>query len=142
MSMRAAVIKNGVVTNIIEVEALDVFPNLVIDDGAEIGDAWDGQKFSRPAQPAPTIAEYTEAVQAHLDARAQERNYDGILSACTYASSSNAKFKAEGQACVDWRDAVWAQCYARLTAVQQGQQAAPTVEGLIASLPALTWPAT
>lgn len=92
------------------------------------------------APPAPSIAEYTAAVQAHLDATAQQRNYDGILSACTYATSSNAKFKAEGQACVEWRDAVWGQCYATMAAVQGGQQPAPTIAGLIASLPALTWP--
>lgn len=139
--MRAAVIESGIVANIIEVDALDVFPGLVSGDGAEIGDAWDGAKFSRPAVAGPTITEYTAAVQVHLDSRAQERNYDSILSACTYATSSNAKFKAEGQACVDWRDAVWAQCYATMAAVQQGQQAAPTIDALIASLPALTWPA-
>jgi hypothetical protein len=63
------------------------------------------------------------------------------LSATLITPSASSISTREGQACVDWRDEVWAQCYATLAAVQQGQQAAPTVEGLIASLPALTWPA-
>lgn len=89
--------------------------------------------------PDPTIA-YVNAVQARLDAEARTRRYDSILSACTYATSTVAKFRAEGQACVDWRDAVWSQCYALLAQVQSGATPAPTVEALVASLPAMAWP--
>jgi hypothetical protein len=139
--MRAAVIENGVVTNVIEVESLDVFPGLVDATSAQIGDIWDGATFTAPAPITPTIEQYTAAVQQHLDTKAQERNYDGILSACTYVTSTNAQFQAEGQACVAWRDAVWAHCYATMNAVLQGQQAAPTMDELIASLPTMAWPA-
>ncbi|HEX9023249.1 MAG TPA: hypothetical protein VF799_05355 [Geobacteraceae bacterium] len=82
----------------------------------------------------------TQAVQSHLDITAQQRNYDGILSACSYATSTNARFQAEGQACVAWRDAVWSKCYEVLAAVQAGTAAIPTADQLIADLPTLAWP--
>jgi len=83
---------------------------------------------------------YTDAVQAHLDNTARERNYDGIMSLCTYAASTNARFAAEGQAGVAWRDAVWAACYAILADWQAGTIPTPTVDSLIAGLPQITWP--
>lgn len=82
-----------------------------------------------------------DAVQVMLDAKARERAYDGILSACTYATSSVAKFRAEGQACVEWRDAVWATCYTLLAEVKAGARPILTVDELLAELPALEWPA-
>jgi len=82
----------------------------------------------------------TAEVQAHMDAKARERNYDNILSLCTYAPSPNTKFAAEGQAGAEWRDAVWATCYEILADVQDGKRTAPTAEQLIAELPAFVWP--
>jgi hypothetical protein len=90
--------------------------------------------------PADVQAVFVAAVQTLLDTTAQQRNYDGILSACTYADSTVATFKAEGQACVAWRDAVWAQCYAGLAAVQAGTMPQPSIDTFLASLPKLTWP--
>ena len=43
--------------------------------------------------------------QKRLDDFAKTRNYDGILSACTYATSEVPKFNAEGVYCVQIRDA-------------------------------------
>lgn len=94
-----------------------------------------------PPTPEQIIANMTAAVQQHLDVKARERNYDGILSLCTYAASPNSKFAAEGQAGVEWRDAVWAKCYEILADVQAGTRPAPTAEQLIAELPGFTWPA-
>lgn len=96
-----------------------------------------------PPSPTPeeVIAGMTAAVQQHLDVKARERNYDGILSLCTYAASPSSKFAAEGQAGVEWRDAVWAKCYEILADVQAGTRPAPTAEQLIAELPGFTWPA-
>lgn len=94
-----------------------------------------------PPTPEQVIASMTAAVQRHLDGKARERNYDGILSLCTYAASPNSKFVAEGQAGVEWRDAVWVKCYEILADVQAGTRPAPTAEQLIAELPGFTWPA-
>jgi hypothetical protein len=81
-----------------------------------------------------------EAIQQRLDAFAKQRGYDNILSACTYATSTVTKFKAEGQRCVDLRDQTWAAAYAFMQDVQDGKRAVPTTEEeVVSSLPALTW---
>jgi hypothetical protein len=92
--------------------------------------------------PSPDAVQaiFVATVQTLLDSTAQQRNYDGILSACTYADSTVAAFKAEGQACVAWRDAVWAQCYADLAAVRAGTMPQPSIDTFLAGLPKLTWP--
>ncbi|MFA6213535.1 MAG: hypothetical protein WC714_29125 [Candidatus Obscuribacterales bacterium] len=90
--------------------------------------------------PALTAQDFTAAVQAHLDATARTRNYDGILSACSYATSTNLPFSVEGQACVAWRDAVWLYCYQQLALVQSGARAVPeSTAAFIAELPAISW---
>jgi hypothetical protein len=89
---------------------------------------------------AATVASFTSAIQAHLDSKAQERNYDGILSLCTYATSANPKFSAEGQAGVLWRDAVWAKGYEVMAEVKAGTRSVPTIEELISELPLFEWP--
>ena len=81
------------------------------------------------------------AVQARLDTFAQTRNYDGILSAATYASSTVPKFAAEGQCAVNARDATWATLYTLLAEIQAGTRAVPTGYADIEQLlPALVWP--
>lgn len=94
--------------------------------------------------PPPTVeqivAQYTAAVQKHLDDFARTRGYDGILSAATYATSTVPKFKAEGQYAVEARDATWAKCYEVLAAAEAGTRPMPTFEELLAELPVLAWP--
>ena len=85
------------------------------------------------------IAEYTNAVQKRLDDFAKTRNYDSMMSACTYATSTNATFAAEGTYCVSARDATWAACYTVLEAVEAGGTP-PSLADLLASLPVLLWP--
>lgn len=84
-------------------------------------------------------ATLTATIQQHLDETAQTRGYDGILSLCTYATSSNARFAKEGQAGVEWRDAVWATGYQLLDAVVAGEREAPTESELLAMLPEIQW---
>ncbi len=93
-----------------------------------------------PPTPEQIIAQYTDGVQQHLDTFARTRNYDGILSAATYATSQVPKFKTEGQYAVEARDATWAKCYEILAAVEAGSRPMPTLDELLAELPVLTWP--
>ena len=81
-----------------------------------------------------------DAVQQRLDGFARTRGYDGILSACTYATSTVPKFAAEGQFCVVLRDRHWAKCYEILAQVQVGELAVPVVAEVIAQMPPLEWP--
>lgn len=95
---------------------------------------------NQPPTPDP-VAIYTNAVQAHLDAKAREKNYDGILSAASYAALPVGEpFQAEGLAYAKWRSAVWAKCYEILEAIQKNERTAPTIEVLIGELPALILP--
>ena len=81
------------------------------------------------------------ATQQRLDDFARTRNYDGILSACTYATSAVPKFAAEGQYAVQARDATWATLYQFMADVQAGTQPVPTgFEDVEPLLPALEWP--
>lgn len=89
---------------------------------------------------APGIqAALTKAVQEHMDTTVQTRGYDNINSACSYATSTDAVFLAEAQACVAWRDKVWRYCYNTLAQVLAGERDIPTAEELIAELPELVW---
>lgn len=82
----------------------------------------------------------TDAIQAYMDVKAQERLYDGILSLCTYATSTNPKFAAEGQAGVEWRDACWTKGHEIMDDVLGGERETPSVEELLAEMPVLVWP--
>lgn len=97
--------------------------------------------------PAPTVptpeqaqAAFVAQIQARLDAFARTRNYDSILSACTYATSTIQKFRDEGQHCVNLRDATWAAAYIILAQVQAGTRPMPTgIADIAADLPVLEW---
>ena len=98
-----------------------------------------------PPEITPEAAEIlqtriaTEA-QARLDQWAQSRGYDGILSACTYATSQVNRFQAEGQRCVDLRDQTWARLYEILAEVEAGTRPVPmSLAEIEGDLPMLTW---
>jgi len=80
-------------------------------------------------------------VQSVMDQTAATRGYDNILSACTYATSTVEKFRSEGQACVDWRDKMWSECYRLLDEVLAGTRPVPTTGELLKLLPEIEWPA-
>ncbi len=94
-----------------------------------------------PKTPEQIEAEIIAGTQARLDAWARTRGYDGILSACTYATSPTPRFSTEGQAAVVARDATWAALYAIMDAVKVGSQPIPTGYADVESLlPILAWP--
>lgn len=125
---------------VVRYQDFDVAPPIL---SAEKGLSWVQQ--DRPSSPAPTVEQIinslTSAVQIHLDAKARERGYDGILSACTYAGSTVPKFAAEGAVCLAWRDSVWDTCYRVMGEVQAGTRPIPSSTELLAALPVMVWPA-
>lgn len=101
----------------------------------------DGVEPIPPAPPAPpAVPDYVTAIQSALDTKVQERRYYNILSACSYATSTNSTFKGEADACMAWRDAVWAKAYATLDQVNAGAIPQPSIPDLLAMLPTMTWP--
>jgi hypothetical protein len=79
--------------------------------------------------------------QQRLDAFAQTRLYAGILSLCTYATSTNPKFQAEGQYGVEARDSTWATLYQILAEVEAGTRPIPAgYDDIEPELPVLQWP--
>ena len=85
-------------------------------------------------------ATYTAAIQGHLDAKARERQYDGIQTAITYRDDPNPQFAAEGAALFIWRSAVWTYSTAELAKVLAGERERPSVAVFVAELPAFVWP--
>jgi hypothetical protein len=85
--------------------------------------------------------EIVAATQQRLDDFAKTRNYDGVLSLCTYASSPNPKFQAEGQYGVEARDATWTKLYEILAEVEAGTRPMPSgYADIEPELPPLVWP--
>ena len=112
------------------------------------GSSWGVEDIPAPLEPSPVpepteeeiLADLTFAVQRHLDSIARKRRYDGILSLCSYSTSTDSKFSAEGKAGIVWRDGAWSKCYAIMADVQAGKRPIPTEEELLAELPTFAWP--
>lgn len=79
--------------------------------------------------------------QQRLDDFARTRNYDSILSLCTYATSPTPRFAAEGQYGVTVRDTTWATLYEILGEIQAGARPMPAgYADIEPDLPPLMWP--
>lgn len=90
--------------------------------------------------PEQIKQEITSATSIRLDTFAKTRNYDSILSACTYATSQIPQFAKEGQYCVSMRDATWGKLYQIMQEVEAGTRPMPTGYADIESeLPVLDW---
>jgi hypothetical protein len=82
-----------------------------------------------------------QKTQNRLDTFAKTRNYDGILSLCTYVSDSNPKFQQEGQYGIIIRGETWTKLYEILAEVEAGTRPVPNdYEEIEPELPQLEWP--
>jgi hypothetical protein len=81
-----------------------------------------------------------EGVQKRLDDFAKTRNYYDILSAATYANSTNPTFAAEALYCVQKRDETWAKVYQIEKDIKDGKRSMPSgYADIEAELPSLSW---
>ncbi len=82
-----------------------------------------------------------ERAQDRLDFFAMTRGYDGILSCASYATSTDEKFRIEGEYCVRMRDETWSKLYQLLNDILEGERPIPkTFEEIEPELPELNWP--
>lgn len=80
---------------------------------------------------------FKEKTQELLDAKAREKGYDDILSACSYAGYDN-DFRAEGEAFGIWRARVWKYGYGLLSAIAEGKHKMPkSFDEILAEMPTL-----
>ncbi len=97
------------------------------------------QDFLNPRR-VPSLSDYANAVQVHVDATAKAREFNDGVTAATYLTSTVPRWKADAEAFVAWRDAVWTYSYGELAKVQNGQRPQPTIDAFINELPAISWP--
>ena len=126
-----------------DVHFFPVQPELVdwIDDKCQ----WNGEYWDTPDPDyikgkiaKAKEAELTERVQQRLDDFAKTRGYDSILTAATYATSTNPTFAAEGQYAVEARDATWAKAFELLAGyLERGEF--PDWPETAKALPKLAW---
>lgn len=83
---------------------------------------------------------YRIEIQAMIDAKAKERQYDSGATLASYVNSTIEAWATESQAFVAWRDAVWLYALAELDKVQNGESYQPSVSDFLADLPAFEWP--
>lgn len=109
------------------------------------------RQFRIVAIPEPTMDEkiatayqYLDSmVEQRLDNFAKEKKYANIVSACSYATSSNPTFAAEAAYCVKMRDETYAKCYELINEILPKVQASlrpiPEWEEIEVQLPVLSW---
>jgi hypothetical protein len=91
---------------------------------------------------AQTTAMFEQAVQAKMETAANERGYDSLFTAISYADEpAVARFQADGQAFRRWRSLVWDFAHTELNAVLAGEKPQPELDEFLATLPALELPA-
>ena len=108
--MHAAVIEDGVVTNLIVVDALDALPDVTLVDGegAAIGDRWDGEKFIRiDPEPAPqTVPQKVTRRQAR-QALLLANLLDNVPTAIAALDDGTAEGKQKMRmAQIEWEDSL------------------------------------
>jgi hypothetical protein len=73
--------------------------------------AWLAAGNKPQAQPAPTFADYVQiflpALSTWMEDVAHSNQYDSVLSCISYLDSTVAQYKADAQAMLAWRDALW-----------------------------------
>jgi hypothetical protein len=87
-----------------------------------------------------TVADYSDAIQHHIDTAARSRGYRDGFALAGYVTSTIQGWAEEAIAFIAWRDAVWSHAYVELAKVQGGWRPQPTISELIAELPTIQWP--
>ncbi len=90
--------------------------------------------------PAGSVAVTSDAINAHFDVIARQRQYNSLLTIDTYKGSNVPQWAAEHAAYFAWRDQCWLIAYQIQADVAAGLRPVPTPEQVISELPILVWP--
>lgn len=136
-------------------KVLEVVPPTVphsdwVRDGVELVDGawqqvwlnfpWSAERIEAERVAAlPTQAQYTAALEAMYDTKAQEKRYDNRLT-CALRAGYAGPFQAEGTAFAVWMDTCNATAYGIMGQVIAQEIAQPTIPELLVMMPPLTWP--
>lgn len=108
---------------------------------AETGEQYEVETGEPEPAPEPlTAADYTAAIDAHVEGTARGKGYNGAAHMAGYVSSSVPIWAAEAAAFVAWRDAVWLAAFEVLEKVKAGVISPPSIDDLVSGLPAPNWP--
>jgi len=99
-------------------------------------DVWNGTawEIDLVAQATAQAKSINNAIQNHLDTKAQEFRYDNMMSARSYTGYTNA-FQAEAQALATWASECWVVAGEIEADVEAGTREMPTVDEVLAELP-------
>ncbi|KAA2237659.1 hypothetical protein [Salinarimonas soli] len=92
---------------------------------------------------AAALESYRLPVEAHIEATATAKGYGSAVSCSSYVSSKVPAWKAEAEAFVGWRDEAWTAVIGlqhAWIAAGADPAAAPSVDDVLAAIPAVTWP--
>jgi hypothetical protein len=113
-------------------------PEGAVEATADIIVGADGGLYE--ANLATAVVSYQAAIQNHVDQTAVSKQFNDGVTLASYANSTIAAWREQALTFVAWRDAVWAYAYGELAKVQGGIRPQPTVEAILAELPAIQWP--
>ena len=98
------------------------------------------QKPTPEEQLVAMQKQFTDAIQARLDAFAKTRNWDNVYTCVARINSKNPQYKLEAEYMLEAMDDTWDAAIAVLNAVLADERPMPTLEDVFAELPILAWP--
>ncbi|TBZ81433.1 MULTISPECIES: hypothetical protein [Rhizobium] len=136
--MKSALVKNGVIDTIsFEPQKK---PWVEVADDVFAGFIKDGAGWKAPPGEPIAVDDYQHAIQRHVDETAVSRRYNDGDALASYVASTVPGWKAEAEAFVAWRDAVWQYAYAELAKVQAEARDQPSIADFLLELPEIVWP--
>lgn len=81
---------------------------------------------------------YSTEMQNFIDKAAKSKGYKDGFACAGYFNSTNLQWKAEAEAFVAWRDAIWE--YAHQVLDNSTPESYPTLEQFLANAPVIQWP--
>lgn len=104
-----------------------VTPDMLLADGEVLAESIPPELL----EPLPADV-VRERIMRWLDSVVQAKGYDSIVSCASYANSTDPTFRAEAEAAIAWRDAVYRRGYEILADIHDG---VTTPDDVMALLP-------